>query len=281
MDYCSDKIINREYAKLFWKINKMINIYNTFTDKGVKNGYKELEDRFSSLGLKINKKDYLYILDSVAYLFDNNKTEENITNVLTNVKNFIPRNIQDERCKVNKLDIKLTTNDIHLSDDSFLPIYPVNESFNLIKGILFGDPENDVVLNLTNENLKEAYIDSSVGTVTIDYIKVKRLEITTSTGDVYINLQSIIDELIINTSAGDINIANAKIRKINVSSDTSDIVIDNQYADDIVAKSEIGDIKINSNTNNIIIKSDLGDVDIITDAQNVLNSNYKNQNYSN
>lgn len=252
LDYCSDKPINREYAILYWKINKLFNIYNIFDSLGIKDGYKHLDAKYNTLEFKIEKKDYSYILDSVAYLFDENiKVEIENSIKAKNVINANPNNKQVQICKVDKLDIKLSTSDLNLSNNPNLPLYPTFRGLNLIDGILFGDPNDDVVLNLTKEEIKEGYIDSSTGDITIDYINIKKLEISSSTGDVYIGSNVIIKDLIINTSTGDITINNANIANIDVNSSTGSISIKNKNANIINANSNIGDISIIAETKNI------------------------------
>ena len=260
LDYCSDKSINRDYAKLFWKINKEVNIYDIFLSLGIKDGYKKLEDKLKSFEFNINKNDYLYILDSVAYLFDERSNDVKKSIVTTkNVRNIISKKKESQQSiqsqKVDVIDIKLTTNNLRLVDNNNIPLYPSFIGVNLINGILLGDPTDDVELNLTKEDLKEGYIVSNSGDIIIDYIKIKNLDISVEAGDVFIGPDAIIDDLKVSSIIGDITITNANINKIDVCSVIGDISINNKYVNTIIANSEMGDISINANTKNIRCKT--------------------------
>ena len=80
LDRCSDTFENKDYAVLYYKINKEFDMYNIMKQKGVYKGVAELKNRYSKLAFKVSKEEYDYINSYLKYVFTGEKPKKKAEN---------------------------------------------------------------------------------------------------------------------------------------------------------------------------------------------------------
>ena len=106
------------------------------------------------------------------------------------------------------------------------------------------DPNPDVVIFCSTEQLESISINNIYGDVAVEGIKAKKIDITTDSGDTNISYVSG-DELTVNTDSGDIELEEVMISKQNLMTYTGDIDI-KEGRGEINAKADSGCIEFES-----------------------------------
>lgn len=234
LDLCYDTYENKEYAKLYCNIHKQFDMFFILKNLGLERGIDELLDRYKFVFKEVNKKDYQYLVDAIIEAFN-----ENI------------KNHPDDTLDLNdliKIDLSMTSNNLLISNN-------IDEmkisGLCSIKGVLFGDPKDDINLDLSDCDLKECYLNSNSGNIIIEYLNTEYLNTKAKSGNVIldgVNAKNVSIEV----ASGNVIINNCKVDKIIVISSTGNITINSNEINEINTKSDVGNIIISSSTNNII-----------------------------
>jgi len=276
LDRCSDTFENKDYAVLYYKINKEFDMYNIMKQNGVYKGVTELKNRYSKLGFKVSKEEYDYIIASLKYVFtgekpkkrtenaSNSTNDRNINNTnnkegnAVNNGNNIKRRTQSTTVLINQsnnsinktnniisqFDICIKANDLQIIRDKNISYYPINRKLKLSNGILSGTLDNDFILNLVDDYITIGKIKSLSGDVYIDSIKAEMINIDILSGDVHIGRGVNVSILNVKSSSGNVFIDGAKIHKLRINTTSGNINVNSLLIDELMWGTTCGDINL-------------------------------------
>lgn len=177
---------------------------------------------------------------------------------------------KDDKCRVAVKEYSKEKHNVHVENDTLTIEYKDTRKWYEHIGIRFGSPE--IIVYLSKTSCYNLLINGSTGDVTIDslYMLISNIDISTSTGDININMASC-ENMNIKSSTGDINITDTNcINKLKITASTSDIHFGYPFrAGTIDIKVSTGDVTgFISSPHKFIVTTSTGDIEVPKDSSN-------------
>lgn len=203
------------------------------------------------------------MLSTGQYVSNNHEIGDKFSSVSVNTDtaDIVFAVSNDDKCRVECFEEVKAKHSVAIKDDT-LDIKIVNEKawYDYI-GINFGSPKVTVYLPMGEYDTIS--VKGSTGHISVENTFAKEIDISVSTGKVYVSNVICNGDLNINVSTGKTSLSNVRCKELISTGSTGDITLKNVMADELFnIKRSTGNIEFDSSdAAEIFIETDTGDVE--------------------